>query len=315
MADIKLKNRSGVENTYSGVKTIRVKNTSNQLVDFSEGGGGIPGGYNVSMSVDNSVYQITSIAQGEKISRPADPGNKIIEGWYTGSSYTGEINFPYIPSGDITIYGKPAGTASEILNDNTWETISIVAQLGTGANYWSIGDCKQIRLNGTAGSLSLNTNVNVYILDFAHNTSVEGTGISFGGFKTVDSAKKDIALVDSGYNTDKTSGTWFNMNNSSTNSGGWKNSRMRYYALGSTNTVNGNATSTTATSPVSNTLMSCLPNDLRAVMKPITKYSDNTGGGSDTASYVTSTVDYLPLLSEYEVHGARTYANNAERTY
>ena len=50
-------------------------------------------------------------------------------------------------------------------------------------------------------------------------------------------------------------------------------------------------------------------------MKPITKYSDNTGGGSNTASYVTSTTDYLPLLSEFEVQGARSYANSAEQNY
>ena len=50
-------------------------------------------------------------------------------------------------------------------------------------------------------------------------------------------------------------------------------------------------------------------------MKPATKYSDNTGGGSDAASYVTSTTDLLPLLSEFEYHGARSYANSAEKNY
>ena len=73
--------------------------------------------------------------------------------------------------------------------------------------------------------------------------------------------------------------------------------------------------STSATSPAANTLLAALPADLRAVMKPATKYSDNTGGGSDTASYVTSTTDLLPLLSEFEYHGARTYANSAEKNY
>ena len=73
--------------------------------------------------------------------------------------------------------------------------------------------------------------------------------------------------------------------------------------------------SASATSPTANTLLAALPADLRAVMKPATKYSDNTGGGSDTASYVTSTTDLLPLLSEFEYHGARTYANSAEKNY
>ncbi len=73
--------------------------------------------------------------------------------------------------------------------------------------------------------------------------------------------------------------------------------------------------SASATSPTANTLLAALPADLRAVMKPATKYSDNTGGGSDTASYVTSTTDLLPLLSEFEYHGARSYANSAEKNY
>ena len=68
-------------------------------------------------------------------------------------------------------------------------------------------------------------------------------------------------------------------------------------------------------SPRANTLLAALPSDLRAVMKSMTKYSDNTGGGSDTASYVTATTDYLPLLSEFEYHGARSYANSAEKNY
>ena len=96
------------------------------------------------------------------------------------------------------------------------------------------------------------------------------------------------------------------MNTSNTNSGGWANSHMRKTVLGS---------DASPTSPRANTLLAALPADLRAVMKPITKYSDNTGGGNNTASYVTSTTDYLPLLSEFEYHGTRTYANSAEQNF
>ena len=46
-----------------------------------------------------------------------------------------------------------------------------------------------------------------------------------------------------------------------------------------------------------------------------TKYSDNRGGGSNTASYVTATQDKIWLLSEFEVHGSRSYANSAEQNY
>ena len=47
----------------------------------------------------------------------------------------------------------------------------------------------------------------------------------------------------------------------------------------------------------------------------MTIYTDNTGGGSDNASYVTKTTDYLPLLAEYEIFGTRSYANSAEKNY
>lgn len=61
--------------------------------------------------------------------------------------------------------------------------------------------------------------------------------------------------------------------------------------------------------------MAAFQSDLRAVMKPATKYTDNTGGESNNVSSVTATQDYLPLLAEFEVQGKRTYANSAEQNY
>lgn len=200
------------------------------------------------------------------------------------------------------------------LNNNTWAVIGEVGAKGQGANYWEVGDCKAVTLNGTVGTQSVSGTYYVYILGFNHNNS---TGIDFGTFKTAATNGTDVCLIDGKYNSYSTDGTkYFNMNHSSnTNSGGWKGCDLRYDVLGSTNTDNGNATTTTATSPVSGTLMAALPSDLRAVMKPMTIYTDNTGGGSDTASYVTATVDYLPLLAEFEIFGTRTYANSAEQNY
>jgi len=60
--------------------------------------------------------------------------------------------------------------------------------------------------------------------------------------------------------------------------------------------------------------MAALPSDLRAVMKSCTKYTDNKGGGN-TASNVSSTTDYLFLLSEYEVFATHQYCNDAEPNY
>lgn len=200
------------------------------------------------------------------------------------------------------------------LDKASWDYISKQSLAGNAKNIWAVGDCKKIKLSGTASKLSLNTELYVYILDFDHDSSAVGgtkDGITFGTFKTALTDGKDVCLV-SGYDDDSD----FRMNTTNANSGGWKKSDMRYNILGSTNTQNGNATATTATSPKSNTLMSCLPADLRAVMRPMCVYTDNTGGGSDTASYVTTTIDFLPLLAEFEIHGDQiTYANSAEKNY
>ena len=207
--------------------------------------------------------------------------------------------------------------ASAVLNDNDWTTIKAVSDKGEGANYWSIGDRKAVTVRGTVGTQAVNGTYYVYIIGFNHNSSKEGNGITFGTFKTALSGGTDICLVDGKYNGNSTNGTkYFNMNHSSnTNAGGWKGCDLRYDVLGSTNTNDGDATATTATNPVANTLMAALPSDLRAVMRPMTIYTDNTGGGSDNASYVTKTTDYLPLLAEYEIYGTNNNANSAEENY
>lgn len=204
---------------------------------------------------------------------------------------------------------------SSVLNDNSWAAIHSVSD--NGKNYWAIGDRKAVTVNGTVGRQKVNDTYYAYIIGFNHNSIRERTGITFGTFKTSLTVGRNICLVDSKYNSYSTNGSkYFNMNHSSnTNNGGWKGCDLRYDVLGSTNTNDGNATATTATNPVANTLMAALPSDLRAVMKPMAIYTDNTGSGSNNASQVTRTTDYLPLLAEYEIFGTRTYANSAEKNY
>lgn len=222
------------------------------------------------------------------------------------------------------------------LDSTPWEQISTISAMGLASAYWSVGDAKKIILNGTIGIIELsNVDIYAYIIGFDHNASIEGYGISFGLFKTAKTSGVDVALSDAKYGTDTNhSGEkCFNMNHwgvagneYNTNYGGWKGCDLRYDILGSVDTApsgygsepttsrTGNdATSTTATNPVANTLMAALPSSLRNVMKPITKYTDNKGNSSNVAANVTASVDYLPLLSEYEIYGARTYANQYEQ--
>lgn len=178
------------------------------------------------------------------------------------------------------------------LNDQTWAEIRQVSDAGQGSSYWSVGDRKAVLVNGTVGTLAVNQTLYVYILGFNHNSAKEGNGIQFGTFKTALSGGTDVCLVDGSYNSYKTDGSKiFNMNHwGNYNYGGWKACDLRYDILGSTNKAPVNygkaratsdtgydAPTNTATSPVANTLMAALPADLRAVMKPITKYTDKIG--------------------------------------
>lgn len=190
-------------------------------------------------------------------------------------------------------------------NENTWGQISDVSQKGIAANVWHAGATKTIHLQGTIGTLMVNQDVQVFIIGINHNSTREGTNrihIQIG--KNI--SGNPIAFCDSQYNSDVSSTGYFSMNSSHTNNGGWNATQMKNTILHS-----GTAPSNTG----SNTFMSALPADLRAVMKSCTKYTDNTGGGSDNSSYVTATTEYLPLLAEFEVFGSRSSANSAEQNY
>ena len=191
---------------------------------------------------------------------------------------------------------------SKTLSSNSWAVIKAVSDAGQGANYWSVGDTKRITLNGKVGAYTFsNFNVDVFILGFNHNSSKEGSNrIHFQIGKV---SGKAVALCDSQYNGSGSS-AMFHMNSSDSNSGGWNGSYMRKNLLGNSNTP---------ASTLENSLMAALPSDLLAVMKTVTKYTDNTGDGSNSSGNVTSTTDYLFLLAEFEVFGTRYYANQYEQ--
>lgn len=223
------------------------------------------------------------------------------------------------------------------LNDATWEQISQVAQAGEGDLYWDIGDKKEIVLNGQIGGyLTLNNfSTYVFILDFNHpiNKTTAMSNIIFGGFKTSDNI--DIALCDSGYSSPHSSGKYFNLNHVggssspyNTNYGGWKGCDFRYDILGAvetppspydaaktTNTTGSNATISAIISPVSNTLMAALPSDFRSALRLWDRYIDAKGNSSNTDSNIQKTVDAITLLAEFEIFGARTYANQYEQNH
>ena len=190
-----------------------------------------------------------------------------------------------------------------VLNNNDWATIRAVSDASQGANYWSVGDTKTITINGRVGNFTFsNYTVDAFIIGFNHNSAKEGSNRIH--FLIGKSGGKLVGLCESGYGSEKTSAGYFHMNTSRRNSGGWNGSAMRKALLGN----NG-----TPSSPTANTLLAALPSDLRAVMKSVTKYTDNTGNSSNVSGNVTATSDYLFLLAEFEVQGARSYANQYEQ--
>lgn len=218
-----------------------------------------------------------------------------------------------VPPIEIPIALPPIGKA---LNDYTWEEISNIAKKGKARQYFNVGDTKAITIKGTVGTQAIDTTLYAYIIGFDHNGATNT--IDFGTFKSEASGGKDLAFKDGKYNGTSTNGTlYYNMAHSgSTNDGGWKGCALRYDILGSTNAKGVDADETCTTNPVANTLMAALPVELRAVMKPMTIYTDNVAkSNGNVQSNVTASVDYLPLLAEFETFGAKSYANSYEQNY
>lgn len=212
------------------------------------------------------------------------------EGKWTVSAVKGmmvsvpqDINVP--ATMDIQLVGQE-------LNGTSWGVIKQVSDSNMGANLWSVGDCKEVTMNGKVSDGLTFTNYTawVYIIGFNHNSEREGNGIAFQGFKSTKNGTP-VCLVDSAYNSIKSSGTWFNMNNSQSNNGGWQASLMR-----------------TAVMPL---IKASLPADLQAVVKTSTIY---TAAGTGNIACTASDDDVF-LLGEYEVFGTRKYATSQEPNY
>lgn len=185
------------------------------------------------------------------------------------------------------------------LNDNSWAAIKQVSNANMGANFWSVGDCKEVTMNGkVSNGLTLTSySAWVFIIGFNHNAEREGNGIAFQGFKATKNGTP-VCLVDSRYNN-QCSSVWFCMNASlasgaATNAGGWASCGMR--------------------NDIMPLIKTAFPSDLQTVIKTSTIYTDNTGNGIAGVA-PTATQDDVFLLAEYEVFGARTYASTQEPTY
>ena len=167
----------------------------------------------------------------------------------------GEMTYTCSQCGDsytevIPIKELPTKVA---FNDMSWADISTVSEAGEAANYFNIGDEKEL----TIGSETYH----VQILGFGHDDKSDGTGKAgiTVGLKEVMTTNKP-------------------MNDTATNTGGWKDCEMRTY--------------------LNETVHNSLPSDLQAVIKTVNKKSDN---GNMNTTILNTTEDKLFLLSLEEV--------------
>lgn len=285
----------------SDIKTVSITDTYMVSLSFFSAAitVTVDSGASVALQKDGVTIQ-TKTSTGTVVFTVTETGTYTIVATKNGQTASGSVN---VVSG-TTSYALTLSFVSSTLNDNEWSVIKSVSDAGQGANYWSIGDRKAVTLNGTVGKLSLsNVTTYAFIIGFNHNASVEGANrIHFQLAKTALSGGKDVCLCDSEYNLQVYETGYFSMNARNTNSGGWKSSQMRANICG------------TSLSSYSGKILAVIPAELRAVLKSVTKYTDNTGGGSMAASAVTATTDYFFLLSEFEVSGSISYGNKNEKS-
>lgn len=124
-----------------------------------------------------------------------DDGNYSLKAMYNGKTFSKNVS----KTGD-GIFSYILYPYDSILNNNSWEEISEASAKRLASSVWNIGDVKMDTINGTFGDTTTNGDYGFFILDFDHNLSIEGKGISFMGFKTAVSNGTDMCFVASNYN-------------------------------------------------------------------------------------------------------------------
>ena len=219
------------------------------------GGGAGDGAQKLVVNVDSGAT-VTARKGSVAVSAVSENGQAVLEldeaGTYTVSATKDGTTTPDVKTATVPQELTLSFVAAE-LNTNSWEMIKAVSDAGQGANYWSVGDTKDVTLTGNWQDLIMsNVTVKAFIIGFDHNSAVEGEHrIHFLMGKI---GTKMVAFCDNLYDH-QTSGAYFTMNTTNTNSGGWEASRMRKTVLGNSNTPD---------VPLEGSLIAVLPEELRA---------------------------------------------------
>lgn len=228
----------------------------------------------VTINIDNQTLSQTA-SSGEAVFKVAAFGTCMVTATLENRQGTGQIEISENSEYKLTVMVPPA---EYILSNLSWDEINYWVETGYASSF-TVGDYKELTLNGSAGSLSFNnTKAYAIIIGINHNISKEGNN------------KLHFQLAFDNANTKLLGEAGMNSGNST--QGGWNASRMR-------------------TRECAN-LINCLPSDLQSVVKTTVKYT-SAGKGQD--SEIVASSDKIFLLSEFEIFGSIFGSTSDEKNY
>lgn len=239
------------------------------------------------------VYFKSASAQTVTLTTTLNPiGENVFKNYTPSVGTITDTNVLNIPANTDVDINVSAVFGVKALDDYTWGEIHTIAAAGTAANYWSVGDYKNVSVASGTVDESMNPagTYRAVILGINHNPDYENANsIDFCIGQNTNGV--DIAFMDA-----NNKGARINETNITT--GGWTGSAMyttylpQFYNL--------------------------LPSDLKSAIITPKKYTHNyTGGsGNGTEANVTLSEDSnykLFLMAEFEIFGSRSYANSYEQ--
>lgn len=178
-----------------------------------------------------------------------------------------------------------------VLENNSWATIKAVSKKGKASQIWSIGDTKEIILNGFVNDFDIsNYYLDVFIIEFENFGDTTKTSFQMG--------KKNntfVALIDSKYFERVRSYFFMSLTMGQSTIGGWVNGGV-YSACGK-----------------SGSIRDLIPDDLDVVIDESSFYYEKVISSQSSEFVVDKR--YFYLLSEYEIFGSTTQSNPKEKEY
>lgn len=192
--------------------------------------------------------------------------------WNINASSGTLNNAEVVPITEYATYDSFVPLYDTVFSNNSWSDIQKATQTGLASSYWEVGDSKAVILNGGVDGLNFNNETYyVYILGFDHNSIYEGRNTLHLAFGKTNSG---VQIAFKGFPM-----------NTAVAANSWESSSMRI--------------------DLCSRFLELLPEDLRSVITPAKKYTQNNGE-------VTMTSDAIWLLSSYEVMGQIGAANAGE---